>query len=602
MKLKSILIGSALGISLQGIAQTDITNLNEVVVSDNRIEIPISKTSRSIEVLSAKKIEALPINQTQELLTLMAGVDLRQRGAHGIQSDISIRGGNFEQSLVMINRMKLTDPQTGHHTMNLPLPLFAIKQVEVHKGTAASRFGQNAFSGAVNFVTEIPEKNRGIAYATAADFSTFRIGAGGNFKIGKIKHLLFAENSRSTGYRKNSDYNLTQVYYQNELAVNQYNSISLTGAYTQREFGAGGFYVPNSNEYEEVKTGLVGLNHKYQKENLSLKGNAYYRINDDHYVFLRNAPEVFQNFHLSQTFNADYNATYNWKKAITAIGVEAHHADLESTNLGDRNRTVLGIYGEHRMYFAKLLVHPAIYGNYNTDWGFDVFPSLDLAYELTGNASVYGNVGTSLRAPSYTDLYYQGRTNIGNVNLKPEEAISYELGYKFSKQKLLINAVVFRRDASKLIDWVQADSLSPWQPQNFYNVLYQGAELSFSLTDVVMSKIKLPEVYLSYTYIDADLVETAAFASQYNLSNLKHQLIARVTNKITNDLIHSVAFRWLQRGTLPSYSILDYKISYNVDKLNFYLALNNALDNIYSESGYATMPGRVIGGGVVVRF
>ena len=117
-----------------------------------------------------------------------------------------------------------------------------------------------------------------------------------------------------------------------------------------------------------------------------------------------------------------------------------------------------------------------------------------------------------------------------------------------------------------------------------------------------MSKIKLPEVYLSYTYIDADLVETAAFASQYNLSNLKHQLIARVTNKITNDLTHSVAFRWLQRGTLPSYSILDYKISYNVDKLNFYLVLNNALDSIYSESGYATMPGRVIGGGVVVRF
>ena len=126
--------------------------------------------------------------------------------------------------------------------------------------------------------------------------------------------------------------------------------------------------------------------------------------------------------------------------------------------------------------------------------------------------------------------------------------------------------------------------------------------MSFSLTDVAMSKIKLPEVYLSYTYIDADLVETAAFASQYNLSNLKHQLIARVTNKITNDLTHSVAFRWLQRGTLPSYSILDYKISYNVDKLNFYLVLNNALDSIYSESGYATMPGRVIGGGVVVRF
>jgi iron complex outermembrane receptor protein len=82
-------------------------------------------------------------------------MDIRRRGANGVQSDVSFRGSSFEQVLLLINGIRMNDSQTGHNSLNLPVDLGDVERIEVIKGPAARRFGQNAYAGAINIITKI---------------------------------------------------------------------------------------------------------------------------------------------------------------------------------------------------------------------------------------------------------------------------------------------------------------------------------------------------------------------------------------------------------------------------------------------------------------
>ncbi|MEM9991508.1 MAG: TonB-dependent receptor plug domain-containing protein, partial [Bacteroidota bacterium] len=85
--------------------QEDTTSdlLPDVLVEGNRIETPFSESSRTINVITKEQIEAAPVVSVTELLRYVSGVDVRQRGVHGVQADISVRGGTFDQVLILIN-------------------------------------------------------------------------------------------------------------------------------------------------------------------------------------------------------------------------------------------------------------------------------------------------------------------------------------------------------------------------------------------------------------------------------------------------------------------------------------------------------------------
>ena len=143
-KLIVILIFTSLTISSQTTQQLD-----EVVVSDTKINIPFSKNFRSVRVIDSKTIQETASRNVTELLQLVSGLDIRRRGVSGTQADLYIRGGGFDQTLLLIDGMKMDDIQTGHHTLNLLLPVQLIERIEIIKGPAARIFGQNAFSGAI---------------------------------------------------------------------------------------------------------------------------------------------------------------------------------------------------------------------------------------------------------------------------------------------------------------------------------------------------------------------------------------------------------------------------------------------------------------------
>ena len=141
------------------LAQTDSSkvsmeyNLDEFEVSAQRAPVAFSQVARIVSVITREEIEAAPVQSIQELLEYALSVDVRQRGVHGVQADISVRGGSFDQTLILLNGINISDPQTGHHSLNLPVSIKNIQRIEILEGPAARIFGPNAFSGAINIIT-----------------------------------------------------------------------------------------------------------------------------------------------------------------------------------------------------------------------------------------------------------------------------------------------------------------------------------------------------------------------------------------------------------------------------------------------------------------
>ena len=130
--------------------------LDEVVVTETKINMPFSKKYRSIEIINKTEIKESGVRNLIDLLQQYTGLDIRRRGAGGVQADLYIRGGGFDQTLLLVDGMKMDDSQTGHHTLNMLLPIELIERIEIIKGPAARIFGQNAFNGAINIITKSP--------------------------------------------------------------------------------------------------------------------------------------------------------------------------------------------------------------------------------------------------------------------------------------------------------------------------------------------------------------------------------------------------------------------------------------------------------------
>jgi iron complex outermembrane receptor protein len=573
------------------ISQQDTTDLKEVVVSTTKLEIPFSKNFRTVKIISSDYIKNSPASNVSDLLQEITGIDVRRRGVGGVQGDLYIRGGGFDQTLLLVDGMKMDDAQTGHHTLNMILPLYLIERIEVIKGPAARIFGQNAFNGAINIVTkEIKGEKKQIDLSlkeiSYGSFEQKNISAVTKIITNKAKSLISFSNNTSDGYRHNTDYKRNNYFVKTSFNLKS-SPIDVIASFTENKFGANGFYAsPSATEqYEETQASLLGVSTTINSEKLSIKPRLYWRRGQDEYIYIRDNPSVYRNLHKTNKVSAELSGSYFSNSGVTGFGIDLSTVNISSNNLGEHDRTTVNLFVDHtfKLFDEKLVLSPGIAVSYFSDMSFHSFPGIDLGYNINSNFKLYSNIGKTFRIPTYTDLYYSDRTTIGNENLNPESATSTELGFKYNTSNFKISGAFFNRKAKNIIDYVKENENDLWNAVNIGSLKTTGFELDFRYNFQNQNYLNL-----GYTNIKDNNYVTNINFSKYSLNSLKHHFTSKLNLNYIRNVNHSFVYKYAERSDKSSYNVLDSKIMY---KKGLFIYVNNIFDEVYSETNLVPMPG-----------
>lgn len=580
-----------LGSMLSAYAQEKTTDIEIIEFQGKFISTPYKSANQNITVITKEEIANSPAKSIDEVLQQVPGMDIRRRGANGVQSDIGFRGSSFEQVLLLLNGIRMNDSQTGHNSMNVPVDMDDVERIEIIKGPAARRFGQNAYAGVINIITKTTSGKRVKISADGGDYKTY--GLGFNAQIGneKFSNSLQANTASSDGYMYNTDYEIRNVFYQSKLNIKN-GDLKLQAGFSEKKFGANGFYASKSatEQYEETQASIVSVAHQQKFGDLKISSNVYWRRGQDMYLYDRNKPDGYRNMHIGNNVGGEVNSSYQWGLGTTGVGVELRKEFLASNNLGERNRFVSQVFFEHHFSLLdkKLNISPGIsWANYSKEGNF-FYPGLDVGYNFNQNNKIYGNVARVHRVPTFTDLYYVSKTEQGNQNLLPENAISSEIGYQYQDSRILAKVSGFMRNSENSIDWTKKAIDSPvWYADNVGKIDTKGVE--FELSHRASDWLKYTA---GYTYLDSKISRSGEFVSRYILDNLKHQVVAKLETKFLKYFTNELVYRYNERMNLGSYNLLDEKLSFAKKDFSVYALITNLTDTKYTEAFGVEMPQR----------
>lgn len=615
--------------------------LDEIDVKSGRVPQLYSEQARIITYFDAEEMQELPVQSFDQVLGYVAGVDMRTRGPYGVQGDLIIRGGSFDQSLVMLNGVNMNNPQTGHLNLFVPVDMDAAYAVEVLEGPASRVFGANAFTGAVNIQTKPLDHNNVYAHVMGGAYGLQKYTGKVNLATEKTRHMITATHKKSDGYVDNTDFNDMTAMYHGSYDV-EGGTFDLTAGYSDKGFGANSFYTPAyPNQYERNQLYHGSLRFTNNGD-IKISPMIYWNRTYDRFELFRDNPDSWytnHNYHRMDAAGVNVNTIIPSKFGISSIGVDARYEGILSNVLGtplDDPKPIDGVdntaytNGKERYNYSLFLEHNVVLGkftasaglmfNYNTQLaetsdGFDVFPGADISYQVSESIRLFGTVNTAMRIPTYTDLYYDGPTNIGNDSLKEERATTVEIGSKIDRKGISGSISVFRRYGKDIIDWVRTDSNDPWQAQNLTELTTSGVTISSGLNfeEILHENAFLKSIRASYVYLDVDK-NAEDLQSNYVLDHLKHKVTVGLSHGL---FLENLKADWQlvyqdRNGSYTEYdpqgqgqeveyapfTTVDLRVSYSWKSLYFYGEGSNIFDVQYHDIGNIPMPGRWLRAGV----
>lgn len=605
--------------------------LEEIEVTGSRVPLTLGEAARIVTVLSREDIQKAAVQSINDLLEYAVGVDVRQRGELGIQSDISIRGGTFDQISILLNGANISNPQTGHLTADFPVDMNDIERIEILEGPAARVYGTSAFTGAINIVTRNDKQSHAAVNLSAGQYGLFNGGVSGNFTKGKVSNQLSAGYSRSDGYVANSDFETFRAFYQGEYS-SQEADIRWQAGVSDKGYGANTFYsAAYPNQYEHTRKYFASVQAE-TKGKIHFTPLIYWNRGHDRFELFRDNPASWyttHNYHQTDVFGTNLNAYFNSLAGKTAFGAEFRNEGVLSNVLGklmDKpvkvpgegdhyftkkdNRTNISYYLEHDILLPRFTMSLGLMATMNTglDHKFRLYPGVDASYRLTEGLKVFASWNMALRLPTFTDLYYESKTNQGNPYLKPEKTLAFEIGTKYSSYALQGSVSAFYRKGENMIDWVKFNADDKWQTVNHTKLNNMGVEAMATLnfTKLLGNTNLLKKATLGYSYITQDKEIGDVYKSNYALDYLKHKLVFTIDHQIWHKLSAKWAFRWQDREgsytryvnlkpaeevPYPSFCLLDMKLIWADNNYSIFAEANNLLNRKYYDLGNIPQPG-----------
>jgi len=439
-------------------------------VVGSRLAPDAASAGRRQVVLTREEIAALPVTTVHDVLALLPGVGLARRGARGVQGDLNLRGATFEQVLVLVDGIRVNNPQTGHHHLDLFLPASSIERVEVLYGPGSAAYGPDAFGGAVNIVTGVASPE---GHARAGEHG---LAGGGLASPLAGDGWLAAEREVHTGFRDNTEHDVNQAAG-GWAGVLGPMTLKVSAAAGTRDFGAHRFYsLAFPDERESTEGELVTARGTMPLGALALGVTVRLSSHRDRFVLDRGRPELFQNRHrtsgrlLGATLAGDV-AGLRW-----TLGAEAARDDVRSSNLGLRHRARTAAFAELGRHEGGRRWGVQARVDHQDPWGVFVTAAAGGSWRTGGGAVLRGHLGRGFRPPSFTDLYYLSPSTVGEPALEPEHAWSGEVGIDAGPW----SATAFLRRADDLIDYRLGDD-GVWRAANVGRVRTAGIEVAAAL-------------------------------------------------------------------------------------------------------------------------
>ena len=564
-----------------------------VVVTGTYEPVPLEEADRSVRVFDVTGDQGLLSNTVVDFLKLDPSIDLRQRAPNNIQSDVSIRGSTFGQTLVLLDGMRLNDVQTGHHNMDVPVPLESLERIEVLKGSGSAFYGSDAVGGVVNLITGAPE---------VSEFR-LRLGAGnfgmnqqrGSISLARAKWSQQFTFSRdfSSGFRENRDYRNLSLASKTSL-FSSLGPTNLMLAHSDRPFGAEQFY-GDFNSWERTKTWFASLRQGFGERT---QASFAFRRHTDLFVLFRDRPEVFTNRHAVESYQGAFR---RWeplgRNAKLHYGLEGLHDAIDSNNLGTHTRArgagylALDVRALSRFSFT-LGARQEIYSSVNSQFS----PTAAVGLWLSSHFKLRGSVSRAFRLPAFTDLYYHDPANRGSPDLRPESAWSYEVGLDWHARRGVRGEVtVFQRREKDGIDYVRRSPDDIWRARNFQELRFNGVEAA--LTAVVRRSHHLD---FRYTRLDGAQDVLNGFLSRYVFNYPTHSGIASWQAALPGGMAARSRLGVIQRYARDPYPVWDVSITRTRGRLHPFLQLTNLTGTSYQEIPGVAMPGRAILGGIEI--
>jgi len=658
--LNKVVVISGLSVALTSvalpgelIAQQDTTqrvasevDLDEVEIVDSELLQIFEVPSRVICVVGQQELQTAPIETVQDILNYLSQIDLRQRGNNDVQADVSIRGGTFDQVLVMLNGVNITSPQTGHHNLDLPISFDQIERVEILNGAGSQAYGANAYSGAINIITKKANRDELNIKLVAGDFGLYNIGVSASVKGDNSRHYLAINRDASSSYTKNTDFARSSVYYNGRYLLKK-SFFEWQASAVHKEFGSQNFYTAKyPNQFEETQSALLSA--KYQSYGkISTQSNIYYNLHSDRFELFRNnenSPSWYKNhnYHLTTVVGGNTKAIYKSSLGKTTLSLDVRYEHIASNVLGISTNDTLPAYFnpegfytkadaryntalslEHIMSLGPFSIVGALTFNANSAYDdFGVYPALDATYYFSKYWKLNASYNKSMRLPTFTDLYYAGPVNIGNPDLLPEEAQNFDFGIAF--QKGIVNSYLtsFNTWGINSIDWVRKSDTVKWQPMNITQTETYGIDVALKLNFEHSKRINKPfikTVSLQYTFINKGArTKVFEYQSRYVMDYLRHKFVLGMHHQVYKNISVNWKLRYQKRHgdymfwdadkkqdiqtPYGAFSLVDVRAYWNVKGYLLFVDIKNIFDIEYVDYGNVIQPGRWFSIGIKKRF
>ncbi len=605
--------------------------LDEVVVTGSRVPLDASETAEMVTVLAKEDIaRAAGAASVNDILKNLSGVDVRQRGAFGMQTDISLRGGNFDQITFLLNGVNISSPHTGHLSADFPLSPGDIERIEVLDSPASRLYGAGAFNGVVNIITRTTGETIS-ADVSGGSYGYF--GASGGVRMGTGRFSAYASGgyNRSDGATPNSAFSSSRFFFRGGARFAK-AAISAQFGYSYKPYEANTFYgAASEDQWESNERFTAAVNADFTTGGIHILPGIYWNRWFDHYQWHRNDP-AGENYHRADAAGATLSA---WTKTVigkTSLGADIRRESIWSTKLGlpvneedwkntgghDKTKDVKYTFHDSRVTTTLFLEHDVLLGkwtfslgaaaNHTSLSGWDFNPGIDVAFRPAPDVKISASWNTGLRLPTFTDLYYSGAGIEGNSNLKAEKTSDFQIGAGKTWRGLTLQAELFYSRKRDMIDWVKSAEAGDdiFRSVNFRMHNWGGTlDLALLPREIAGNGFPVRKISVRYTYISEDsYYGLTVLESKYAMDYLRNKVVVSADGGIWRNLNLSLSWRFCDR-TGPdndAYSVLDGRLSWDARHWSLYADASNILNKKYFDYVSIPQPGFVITAGVKARF